>query len=168
MEHLPTRTDTGWQRFDHAAFGLVYGAITVLSILLAVGDHASEALRTAFVLFGSVFVITVAKAFAELLSHALSAGKRQSNGSWAMAWRHSRSTLAVANLPTLFFLVAAAGWISTNSAVLLSQIVCIALLVVVGGRVGWVLDEKPIAIVLGGVFAGALGTGLAVVKFVIH
>lgn len=30
---------SGWQRLDKAAFGIIYGAIMVLSILMAAGDH---------------------------------------------------------------------------------------------------------------------------------
>lgn len=168
MENGKLRDAGGWQRFDKSAFGLVYGAITVLSILLAAGGHAADAGGTAIVLFGSVLAITLAKAFAELLSHALEAGHRQPHGAWRVAWRHSSPTLAVANFPTLLFLAATVGWITLEWAALLSQFVCIALLMLVGARVGWVLDRKPVSAVLGCLFSGGIGLGLAVMKFAIH
>ena len=67
---------TGWNRFDRAAFGIIYGAITVLSILIAAGHHPQPPFETAAVLFGSVLAITLAKAFAEMMAHALETGER--------------------------------------------------------------------------------------------
>jgi hypothetical protein len=59
---------TGWKRLDRAAFGLIYMAIMVLSILIAAGHHPQPPFETAAVLFGSVLAITLAKAFAELMA----------------------------------------------------------------------------------------------------
>ena len=159
---------SGWQRLDKAAFGIIYGAIMVLSILMAAGDHPEAPFETAVVLFGSVLAITLAKAFAELLAHALESGERLTRRAWRAAWHHSSPTLAVANLPTLFFVAAAAGWIGSELAVLLSQGLCVLLLAVLGARVGWVIDGRMLPALLGGLFAGAIGLALAVVKVVIH
>lgn len=157
-----------WQRLDAAAFGIIYGAIMVLSILMAAGDHPDAPGKTAVVLFGSVLAITLAKAFAEFVSHALDHGARLDSVGWRAAWHHSSPTLAVANLPTLFFLGAAAGWMAPELAVLLSQIVCIGLLMLLGGRAGWVADGSTIRAVLGALFAGGIGLGLALLKVFIH
>ena len=157
-----------WQRVDKAAFSVIYGAIMVLSILLAAGGNLDAPFETAAVLFGSVLAITLAKAFAELLAHALDTGERLTRAAWRAAWRHSRPTLAIANLPTLFFIAAGANLLSAETAAVLSQGLCVALLVALGARVGWVIDRKVSPAVLGGVFAGAIGMALAVMKFVIH
>ena len=125
----------------------------VLSILMAAGEHPDAPLKTAVVLFGSVLAITLAKAFAELMAHALDSGERITRQAWRAAWHHSSPTLAVANLPTLFFL---------------SQGVCVALLAVLGARVGWVIDGRITPAVLGGLFAGGIGLALAVMKVAIH
>jgi hypothetical protein len=159
---------SGWQRIDGAASGIVYGAIMVLSILMAMGDHPEQPLQTAVVLFGSVAAIALAKAFAELLSHALATRERLTVSGWRTAWRHSYPTLAVANLPTLLFLAAAAGWIGAELAVLLSQGLCVALLTVLGVRIGWVIDRRVAPAILGGAFAGGIGVALAVMKVLIH
>ena len=160
--------ETGWQRFDNAAFGIIYGAIMVLSILLAQGGHPAPPLETAVVLFGSVLAITLAKAFAELLSHALGARERMVRGSWRAAWHHSTPTLAVANVPTALFLAAWQGLIGADAALLLSQVLCVALLAVLGGRAGWVLDRRWVPAFFGAIFAGGIGLLLAIVKLVIH
>ena len=160
--------ETGWQRIDNAAFGIIYGAIMVLSILLAQGSHPAAPLETAVVLFGSVLAITLAKSFAELLSHALGARERMVRGSWRAAWRHSTSTLAVANVPTALFLAAWQDLIGVETALLLSQVLCVMLLAVLGGRAGWVLDRRWFPALLGAIFAGGIGLLLAIVKHVIH
>lgn len=159
---------SGWQRLDKASFGIIYGAVMVLSILMAAGDHPQSPVKTAVVLFGSVLAITLAKAFAELVAHALDSGERVTRHAWHAAWHHSSPTLAVANLPTLFFLAAGVGWFGVELAVLLSQGICVALLAMLGARVGWVVDGRITPAVLGGLFAGGIGVALAFMKVAIH
>jgi divalent metal cation (Fe/Co/Zn/Cd) transporter len=158
----------GWGRLDKAAFGIIYGAIMVLAILLAQGSHPSPPLETAVVLLGSVLAITLAKAFAEFLGQALDARERMTRHSWRSAWHHSTPTLAVANVPTALFLAAWLGWIGPQTALVVSQLLCVALLVVLGARAGWVLDHRLAPTALGALFVGGIGVLLSVVKYVIH
>jgi hypothetical protein len=157
-----------WTRLDGAAFGIVYGAISVLSILLALGDAHQATLKTAAILFGSVLSITLAKAFAAVMAQALEHGRRIDRHSWQTAWHHSAPTLAAANLPTACFVAAGLGWISTSAAVLASEFVCIALLALVGARAGWVLDARMLPSVLGALFTGGIGLALSLLKHLIH
>ena len=157
-----------WQRLDKAAFGIIYGAIMVLSILLAQGSHPAPPLETAFVLFGSVLAITLAKAFAEFLSHTLETKQRMTRHSWRAAWLHSIPTLAVANFPTALFFAAWLGLIEAEAALLLSQVLCVMLLVVLGARAGWVLDHRVYPTILGALFVGGIGILLSVLKYFIH
>lgn len=164
-----TGEDTrGWKRLDRAAFGIVYGAITGLSILLAAGAHPDAPFETAAILFGSVFAITLTKAFAEFLSHAIGSGTRPTRHDWRAAWRHSAPTLGTANLPTLLFIANGLGWIGPDTAIIASQGVCVAFLALVGGRLGWILDGNMPGAMLGAAFAGGIGLALAVLKHVIH
>jgi len=157
-----------WHRLDHAAFGIIYGTIMVLSILLAQGSHPSLPLETAVVLFGSVLAITLAKTFAEFLGHALEAKERMTRDSWRAAWRHSTPTLSVANLPTALFLAAWLGWIEPDTALLASQVLCVTLLAMLGARAGWILDQRVIPAILEALFVGGIGAILSVFKYVIH
>lgn len=159
---------TGWKRIDHAAFGIIYGAIMVLSILIAAGHHPQPPFETAAVLFGSVLAITLAKAFAELMAHALDTGEKIEHGAWGKAWRHSSPTLAVANFPTLFFVMAGLGWITVPTAFAWSQVTAVALLAMLGARVGWVIERRTLPAVLGAIFAGSVGLALAAFKYLIH
>lgn len=162
-------TKTGFfGRFDEAVFGLIYGAIMVLSILMAAGDHPESPLKTAAVLFGSLLAITLAKSFAEFLAHGVETGDRLERSAWRKAWSHSYPTLAVANVPTLLCLAAAFSWLTIETAVMLSQVLCIALLILLGARVGWVIDGRPLPALLGALFAGGIGMALAILKVLIH
>ena len=159
---------SGWQRLDDAAFGIIYGAIAVLSILMALGSHPETSFQTVAILFGSVLAITLAKAFAELMAHAIETGERITRQAWRAAWRHSSATLAVANVPTLLFAAAAVGWLPSALAVQLSQWVCIVLLLAMGARAGWVIDRKIVPAFLGGLFTGSIGVALSLIKLFTH
>ena len=163
-EHMPV----GWKRLDKAAFGIVYGAITVLSILMATGGHADAPIETAAILFGSVLAVTMAKAFSELLAHAIETGERLTRQAWRAAWRHSSPSLSMAILPALLFLSAGLGIMSVERAVGLSQLVCVAIPLLIGARVGWVIDRRPWPAFAGALFAGGIGLALAGLKYVIH
>jgi hypothetical protein len=120
----------------HSINSIIYGAITVLSILLAQGSQPVSPLKTAVVLFGSVLAITLAKAFAEFLGNALEVNERMTRHSWRAAWHHSAPTLTVANVPTTLFLAAWLGWIDPQTALVASQVLCVALLALLGARAG--------------------------------
>jgi hypothetical protein len=168
VDRVSAGTESGWARLDHAAVGIVYGSILVLSVLMAVGDHAEVPLETAVVLFGSTLAVALAKAFSELLSRALDTRERMTREAWWRAWAHSRPTLVTANLSTAMFILAGLGAITTERAVTVSQIICVGFLIVLGARVGWVLERTVVSAVLGAVFVGGVGLMLAVLKHVIH
>jgi hypothetical protein len=168
MDEASVQTECAWERLDRAALGIIYGAIMVPSVLLAVRDHAEVPVETAVVLFGSILAVTLAKAFAELLSRALDTGERITRGAVRKAWDHSRPTLVTVNLATLLFILAAVGMIPAGTTVAGSQIVCIAFLLLLGARVGWVLDRRVVSSALGALFAGGVGLLLAVMKYLIH
>lgn len=160
--------ETLWGRIDDAAFAMIYGAIMVLSILMAIGSHPKAPLKMAVVLFGSVLAIVMAKAFAEFLAHGLKTRERLTGAAYRQAWAHSRASLVAANLPALCFVAAHYGWVTSEFAMLFAQFYCIGLLLLMGARVGWVIDRSILAATLGAVFAGGVGILLAVVKHLIH
>ena len=160
---------SGWPPLERVAFGLIYGAIVVLSLLMALNHQTESPFAMAIALFGSVLAISLAKMFAELLSHAIETGERiltrQALGS---AWRHVHPTLSVANVPALLFLAAGMNWLSVQSVVTISQVYCILILVALGARVGWAISHGPWLSISGAVCAGALGTALAAMKYALH
>lgn len=157
-----------WARVDDASFGMIYGSVTVLALLMAMAAHPEEPLTSAVVLFGSVLAISLAKAFADTMSGAIETRRPIRRGALSAAWHHARDTLVAANLPTLIFLAAAAGLWSADRAVALSQLYCTLLLMLVGGRVGWRVDGAVASALLGALFAGGVGVVLALLKFAIH
>ena len=159
----------GWRSLEKIAFGLIYGAIVVVSLLLALDGRAEAPFDMAIVLFGSVLAISLAKIFAELLSHVIETGQRVLTWqSLRAAWAHAHPTLSVANLPTALFVAAGLGWLRVDTAVTVSQVYCIAILVVLGGRVGWVISRGPWLTLAGAVFSGGIGSALALLKYAIH
>lgn len=157
-----------WQRVDMASFGMIYGSVTVLGILMAMGAHPDAPLPSAAILFGSVLAISLAKAFAEVMTNAIDKGERITRQSFSHSWDHARTTLVAANLPTLFFVAAEFELWTVHTAVMLSQFYCVLLLMLVGARVGWRLDNAYLSAALGALFAGGVGLALALMKFVIH
>lgn len=167
--HTTHRAHFGWRPVEKAAFGLIYGAIMVLSLLMALGDTPVTPFEPALVLFGSVLAVTLAKAFSELLSHGMETGERiLTSTALRTAWRHSHPTLTVANLPTVLFIAAGLGWLSMDAATTLSQVFCVLILIVLGARVGWVIDHSWWLPIGGALFAGGVGSGLAILKYAIH
>jgi hypothetical protein len=64
------------QRMDAATFGVIYGAIMMLSVLLSLGAHPFNPLGIAVILFGSVLAIAMARAFAGVMAHSIETGER--------------------------------------------------------------------------------------------
>lgn len=81
-----------WRNVDAMAFGLIYGSVTVLSLLMALGTHPESPLTSSTVLLGSVLAISLAKAFAEQMSNAIDNGERITRSSVAKSWHHTRDT----------------------------------------------------------------------------
>lgn len=158
-----------WQTLEREAFGLIYGAIMVLSILMALNEQPDGPFKPAAVLFGSVLAMTLARALAALISHSIETGERMLRIPAARAaWRGSHPILTVAHVPTALFIASGLGWISLEAAVLFSQSLCILILVIFGARVGWVISHGPFLPVAGALFAGGLGSGLALMKYVLQ
>jgi len=165
--HLTLHPD--WKRIDRAALGLIYGAILVLGLLMALEEKSAVPYRPALVLFWSVLAVTLAKAFSELLAHALQTHERfLTQRALTSAWRHSHPTLTIANVPTLVILAAGYGLVDYAVAVAVSQLFCVAVLVVLGARVGWAIRPGTWLPVGGAVFVGGIGSALAALKYAFH
>jgi len=159
----------GWQPVERAAFGLIYGAILVLSLLLALGETHEAPFKPALVLFGSVLAATLAKAFAELLSHGIETGERiLTRKAFNKAWSNSHPTLTVANVPTALCVAAGLGWLTMDLATRLSQAFCVVILIVLGARLGWVISHSWWLPIGGALFTGGIGCALAILKYAMH
>lgn len=76
-------------RIDEAAFGFVYGSITVMAQLMILHPPIQTPGRQPVILFGSVFVIAVAKSFAELCERMLETGGAATWSDLTAVWGHS-------------------------------------------------------------------------------
>lgn len=161
------RTDR-LRAMDEASFGIIYGAVTVLSLLMSFEDHPSSPVRVAVILFGSVAAILMSKVFAEVMADAIKTGVRPARSHIRQAWHHSRAAFVAANLPAAIMVAAAFKWIGFASAVALAQACCVLLLMIFGARVGWVVDRTPLSATLGAFCAGGLGGLLSAAKYLFH
>lgn len=105
----------------------------LLSILMASGCHPEATLNTAANLFGSVLVIALAKTFAAFLARGFFTRTRIERRGWRTVGRNAYPTLPTANVHTPLFLIATIGGLPVDAAVTFSQLLCIGLLILLGG-----------------------------------
>lgn len=158
-----------WRTLEKEAQGLIYGAILVLSLLMAIESYVDRPFRPALILFGSVLAMALARALASLISRALETGERMLRFSaLRAAWKGSHPVLFASLLPSCLMLASGYGWLSYEAALLCSQLYCILVLVVFGARVGWVIGHGPLLPIAGAFFAGGFGAFLAILKYALH
>lgn len=167
--HLQLTLHPDWKPIDEAAVGLMYGAILVLSLLMALEESSETPFRPAIVLFGSMLAVTFARAFSELVAHGIHTRERILRlRSWSVTWRRCRPVLSVAYLPMPLILAAGLGWIDFAVAVAVSQAFCVGILAVLGARVGWAINPGSWLPLGGAAFVGGIGSGLAALKYAVH
>lgn len=158
-----------WRTVEKEAQGLIYGAILVLSLLMAIEADAGRPFRPALILLGSVLAMALARALAALISHSLDTAERMLRvTALRSAWKGSHPVLFAALLPSGLMLVSGYGWLSLEAAILASQLYCILVLLMFGARVGWVIGHGPLLPVAGALFAGGFGALLAIMKYLLH
>ena len=158
-----------WRPLEAAALGLINGAIMVLSLLLATGSQPTAPLSAAIVLFGSVTAMTLARVLAELVAHSIAAGAPMlTRASAVTAWRLCYPMLGVVTVPVMLLCAAGWGWLPATHAIILSQGLCVAILVVLGARVGWVISRDFWHPLLGATGAGSIGVALAALHYAVH
>lgn len=155
-------------RIEHNAFGVIYGSVTVMALLMATGHGGGALIETSAILFGSIFAIALAESFAKISSVAVQ--KRQSFG-WSEVyhgWVHSRPTLIAANIPTLLIAAASLGFYEYETSIALAQISAIILLALCGYSIGWVIYRRVVPGLLHGAFTSGIGVALAVLNYLLH
>lgn len=163
-----SQTQTKREQVDAAAFGVVYGSITVMALLMSMHRPVEDAGRTALVLFGSVFAVATAKSYAELCEQMLRSGKAAGIEDFRDVWAHSRTVLLAANGPALAFGLAAFGVYSADTAHLIAQVLAFALLVFYGARIGWRASASILSAFAGAAVTGGLGLLVSALKYLAH
>ncbi|MDX8348141.1 hypothetical protein SLH49_09095 [Cognatiyoonia sp. IB215446] len=152
------------RQIDQAAFGVVYGSITVLAVHPPI-EHPG---RQAIMLFLAVFAVALAKAFAEICERVLQSGQSANWSDIGEVWQHAQTVLIAANGPTLAFVLAAAGVISGDMALLLAQILVFGLLAYFGARIGWSVSGTMFGMAVGVAVTGGIAGLVSLLKFVAH
>lgn len=168
-EHrLRAQIDTRIARIEHNAHGVIYGSITVLALLLALGHDSGKPVETAVILFGSIFAIVLAETFAKVSSDAVHARKSFRWADVKDGWHHSKPTLIAANIPTLLIAISGTGLYSFDAGVAFAEIAAIGLLAIYGYSIGWVIYRRILPGLFHGAFTSGIGLALALVKFILH
>ncbi|MEM1386212.1 MAG: hypothetical protein AAGG54_01260 [Pseudomonadota bacterium] len=153
---------------DDAAFGVIYGTITVMGILAATDPADFDPHTLALTLFVTVLSVALAKTYATLAAKTLETGKRHSPASVRSVWEHSRTTLIAANGPTLAMLGAAFELYEASVAMLLAQACVMALLLFYGWRIGWRISQRVLPATLSALGMGTGGLALTALKYAVH
>lgn len=156
------------RQVDEAAFGVIYGAITVMGVLAVTNTAAFDPLKTALKLFVTVLAVALAKAYADLAAKALASGAGHSPATIHSAWVHSRTTLIAANGPTLAMLGGAAGFYDAAIAMVLAQIFALGLLVFYGWRIGARISGRMLPAIWSACAFGGCGLALTALKHAVH
>ncbi|MEL6597762.1 MAG: hypothetical protein AAFQ47_17635, partial [Pseudomonadota bacterium] len=72
---MPTKAAHQDHKIDDAAFGAIYGSITVMGVLAVSTPDALTAVEMAAMLFASILAVALAKAYADLAANVLSSGR---------------------------------------------------------------------------------------------
>lgn len=153
---------------DETAFGVIYGTITVLSVLIALHQPIDNPLRTAFILFGAVFAVALAKAYAEVCRQMLAKARSASVADMVGAWRHARTIMLAANPPAACMVLAALGLLSVETAFLGAQITAIGGLVFFGGHIGWRIKRTIPSVLAGAGVTALIGLLISSLKYLAH
>lgn len=165
---LLTKIEERIARIEHNAFGVIYGSVTMMALLLASRHETGGPLETAAILFGSIFAIVLAETFAKISSDAV----RNRRAFWLeeikQGWVHSRPALIAANIPTALIAGSALGLYHFETSLVLAQIAAISLLAVYGYSIGWVIYRRVTPGLLHAAFTSGIGLVLALVKYIMH
>ncbi|MCP5087652.1 MAG: hypothetical protein GY952_12715 [Rhodobacteraceae bacterium] len=155
-------------RIDDAAVGAIYGAVTILGLIVVLSPSHTDPLITAGSMFATVLAVALTEAFAQVSSKALKSGEQIGLSQLKSAWLSSRTILLTANGPTLALLLCAAGFYNVFTAILAAQILAISLLFFYGGRVGFRVRGTVFSTFTGAGVTGAIGIALSFVKNILH
>lgn len=155
-------------RIDAAAFGVVYGTITVIALLMSVHPPIDDPLGLCLALFGTVFAVALAKAFAELCETALVSGDAATRATITEVWGHARTVLLAANGPALAFALAAFCLLPGALAYEIARAASIAVLAFYGARIGWRLRGTWLSACLSGLLVTGIGLLVSGLKYLVH
>ena len=146
----------------------LYGSVTLLAVLLSFEDHVPTAGHGASLLFGTALSVALAEAFSESISQVIIGKKRLDRQELHTIWHETRPVLLAAYLPVLVMVLAAVGFFSVPTALMLAKSLIYATLFVYGLRIGYLLHGPKIRMFLAGLFTLGIGGLLGLIKLLFH
>lgn len=153
---------------DDAAFGVIYGTIVVLAILMVTKDPVDAPWRLVAYLFASVLSVALAKAFATVCEGMLATGKPAGSADFRLAWSKAKTILLAANGPTTVLILAATGVIPASIGLTGAQCLALLALVYYGARIGWRIRGTALAALVGASVTLAIGAVISALKYIAY
>ena len=146
----------------------IYGSISVLAVVLVMQEHPPGVARAAATLFGTSLAIALAEAYSETIAEMLAQRRNLDLKETREIWQHVQPILFAANLPTAVVLLSAAGAFSVEEALNLAELAIYVSLFVWGARVGHLLHDSWLRILLSALITVAIGLLIGLIKVVFH
>jgi VIT1/CCC1 family predicted Fe2+/Mn2+ transporter len=147
---------------------VVYGSIIGLALVLALEAHP-PALRF---IIGSIWATAIAVAFAEFYSEWVGRATREGLGVESEPWRVSAADAAGVAFgilfPSIFFVIAAFGWMDVDTAFNFAQWTGLALIASYGYIAARLSGASPLKATLQATTVGLMAFALIVVKSLLH
>lgn len=146
----------------------IYGMITSLAVILIMESHLSNYWDASLTLFGSVLVVTLAKAYSDTIAEVITQKRKLELSELRIVWYHAAPILISANIPTLIILLSGSGLYSVPTALYVSKIFIYILLFLYGIVVGQLMHESRLRIIFTGFMTSGIGLLISFIKIFFH
>ncbi len=146
----------------------IYGMVTCLAVILIMESHLSNYWDASLTLFGSVLVVTLAKAYSDTIAEVITQKRKLELSELRIVWYHAAPILISANIPTLIILLSGLGLYSVSTALYVSKIFIYILLFLYGIKMGQLMHESRIRIIFSGLMTCGIGLLISFIKMFFH
>ena len=159
-------TDGGLDTHDVSR--AIYGAISVLAVLLIMDDHPPTVGAAAINVFGTVLAVALAEAYSEVIGETIAHKKQFTLETAKKAWLSTRPVFVSASLPIFIILLSLTGLYSIHASFTISKVYIYVYLFVFGLRVGRLFDAQRSRVLLSGLFTLSIGILISLIKGGFH
>ena len=145
-----------------------YGAIVVLALLVAMGDHPPGPMRAALLVAGSVLTVLAAEVYAEVLGMEFDLGRTATRGELLNEMRKFAPITLAAEAPVVVLLLSGLGLFAEGLAFKLATWLTVGLIAAEGYLARRLAGRSVPASLRSACVLGGLGVLLAVAKQLPH
>jgi hypothetical protein len=142
--------------------------ITVLAVLVVLGEHPPAPWRGAVTLFGTTLAVALVDAYAAMIAGMMSRQRALADEERGAIWHSVVPVMAGAQAPTLVLVLSAFGLYSVERAITIAEVVVVLFLFGYGLRVGQLLHQHWLRQLLSGVALVAIAGVVVAIKVLFH